>query len=76
LEAELDNLRATVAWSLIPPPVDDPHRAEAGLRLAATLTWFAFYNNHFREVREWLEATLQRTAEPTPIRAKALWGQG
>jgi predicted ATPase/DNA-binding CsgD family transcriptional regulator len=75
VEIELDNLRATVAWSLTPPPLDDTHRAGVGLRLAAALIWFA-WNNHLSEVRGWLEATLQQTTEPTAIRAKALWGAG
>ena len=71
LEAELDNLRAALAWGQA-----DPNRTEVGLRLAGALTWFAHFGNHFNEGRSWLVTSLQRTTEPTVSRAKALWGAG
>jgi predicted ATPase/DNA-binding CsgD family transcriptional regulator len=76
LAVDLDNLRAAVAWSQTPSSPDAGSRAELGLRLAGALVWFAFISHHYNEVRGWLIATLQRTGEPTAIRAKGLWGAG
>ncbi len=74
LEVELDNLRAALVWSQAPPLPDDVSKAELGLRLAGALAWFAHFGNHGNEARGWLTAALQRAAEPTAARAKALWG--
>ena len=46
------------------------------MRLTGALAWFAHFANHAHEGRSWLLATLQRSPEPTPARAKALWGAG
>ena len=71
LEAELDNLRAAMAWSQ-----SDLGSAAVGLRLAGALAWFAHFANHAGEARNWLLLALERTSEPTAARAKALWGAG
>ena len=67
LEAEHDNLRAALEWSLDSAP-------EAVLELATTLLWFWTGCNHYREGLEWTEAALARTeaAGRTLARAKAL----
>jgi len=58
LEAEHDNFRAALEWSAV-----DPGGAEAGLRLAASLTWFWFIGGHWREGRLRLERALARRGD-------------
>jgi predicted ATPase/DNA-binding SARP family transcriptional activator len=81
LEAELDNLRQALAWSLEGKsrPGWDP---EPGLRLATALQWFWQLSSRFDESVQWLELLLageaeQRGAMPltperTKLRAEAL----
>lgn len=69
LAAELDNLRAALAWSAT--QVD---QTEKQLRLATALIWFAYFSNRFSEARGWLTTGLQHDRAPTALRAKALWG--
>jgi excisionase family DNA binding protein len=73
LEAEHDNLRAAVAWSL-----ETPAGAELGLRLVGALPWFWYLRDHYREGRRWLEEVLARpeTQVPSPARVRALAGAG
>jgi len=69
LEAEFDNIRAALAFSLA-----DPDSTEPGLRLAVGLRWFCNMRGHGGEVLEALNALLQRpdARTPTRIRARAL----
>jgi predicted ATPase/DNA-binding CsgD family transcriptional regulator len=69
LEAEFDNIRAALAFS-----VADPDSAEPGLRLAAGLRWFCHMRGHGGEVLEALNALLERpdARTPTQVRARAL----
>lgn len=80
LQAELDNLRAAVHWSLeFSPSGDESHtgsHTEIGLRLAGALVWFAHFGNHFNEVYSWLVRALDASARATAYRAKALWAAG
>ena len=70
LEAELDNLRAAIGWSL----EEDP---EAALRLAGALWEFCYMRGHYGEGREWLEGALVRSDGSSPaFLAKALTGAG
>jgi predicted ATPase/DNA-binding SARP family transcriptional activator len=70
LEAEHDNLRAALAWSL------EASDATLGLRLAV-LVWFWWLRGHLREGRRWLEAVLAASREVrTPLRVRALNGLG
>ena len=55
LEAEFDNIRAALAFS-----VADPGGAEPGLRLAAGLRWFCNMRGHGGEVLEALNVLLER----------------
>ncbi|MGH2617539.1 MAG: ATP-binding protein, partial [Thermomicrobiales bacterium] len=73
LEAEHDNSRAALAWSL-----EAPERADIALRLVGALHWFWYLRDHYSEGRRWLEEVLARpaTAERTPARVKALAGAG
>lgn len=71
LEAELDNLRTALGWSL------EGGEQEVGLRLAGALWWFCYLRGHYDEGREWLEGALARGEDsPAPLRAKALIGAG
>jgi predicted ATPase/class 3 adenylate cyclase len=66
LEAEHDNLRAALRWSL------GGGDAELGLRLAGALSYFWYARGHFSEARGWLEEALAKTAETlTDARARA-----
>jgi predicted ATPase/DNA-binding CsgD family transcriptional regulator len=70
LEAEFDNLRAAIGWSLGEEP-------EAGLRLAGALWEFCYMRGHYGEGREWLEGALARSGGSSPaFYAKALAGAG
>jgi predicted ATPase/DNA-binding SARP family transcriptional activator len=55
LDANQDNLRAALSWSLT-----DPAGAEPGLRLAATLRRFWWIRGNMREGQQWLRAMLER----------------
>ena len=70
LEAEPDNLRAAIGWSL---GRGDP---EVALRLVAALWWFWYKRGHLTEGRRWLEEALERSPTPAPARAEALNGAG
>ena len=71
LDAEHDNLRAALAWSL------ETGEAELGLQVAAILAWFWRLRGHLREGRRWLEAVLAASREQrTPVRCRALNGLG
>ena len=69
IEAEFDNIRAALAFSIA-----DPDGAEPGLRLAAELKWFCFMRGHSGEIIEALGALLARpdAREHTRERAQAL----
>jgi predicted ATPase/DNA-binding CsgD family transcriptional regulator len=69
IEAEFDNIRAALAFSIA-----DPGGAEPGLRLAAGLRTFVFSRGHSGEVIEALGALLGRpdARQPTRYLARAL----
>ena len=67
LEAEFDNIRAALAYSLA-----DPGSAEPGLQLAAGLRWFCYLRGHAVEVLGALNALLERPDAQMPTRARAL----
>ncbi len=66
LEAEHDNFRAVLAWSLA-----TGENAEIGLRLAGALGWFWNQRGYQSEGREWLERTLSSTGAAGSILARA-----
>ncbi len=68
LEAEHDNLRAALEWSLKSQP-------EAGLRIAAALREFWDTHGHLTEALKWLGTMLDATKNipPTPVRVKAVF---
>ena len=65
LDAEHDNLRAALAWSL-------RHRPEAALRIAVALWPYWLARGFVAEGRRWLETALAGHAEPSALRARAL----
>jgi predicted ATPase/class 3 adenylate cyclase len=61
LEAEHDNLRAALAWSLQAPAADgagEGERAVIGLRLVQALTLFWYQHGHVTEGRRWLQRAM------------------
>jgi predicted ATPase/class 3 adenylate cyclase len=89
LEAEHDNLRAALAWSLQDVQAEQevvetrsgPADALAtrrliGLRLAGALWWFWAVHGHVNEGRMWLTSALSQAPEPSTARARALLGAG
>jgi predicted ATPase/transcriptional regulator with XRE-family HTH domain len=71
LEAEHDNLRAALRWSL------EGGEPDVGLRLAAALWRMWNARGYMQEGRGWLEKALSSTEDrPSPARAKALNGAG
>lgn len=66
LEAEHDNLRATLEWS------QRRGDADVVLRLAGLLWWFWYGHGHIAEGRQWLAAAPARRELPAPVRARAL----
>jgi predicted ATPase/class 3 adenylate cyclase/DNA-binding CsgD family transcriptional regulator len=69
IEAEFDNIRAALAFSIA-----DPGSAEPGLRLAAGLKWFCYMRGRSGEIIEALSVLLGRpdAGQPTRARARAL----
>lgn len=73
LEAEHDNLRRALEWSL--DPAHD--RADLALRMAGGLWLFWYYHSHLFEGRRWLERAVRASSASKPgFRAKALVGLG
>jgi tetratricopeptide (TPR) repeat protein len=74
LEAETDNLRAALAWSL------GAGENEGSLLLAVALYPFWYWRNHFHEGRNWLARALAQVTQvqplSTPRQARALWAAG
>jgi predicted ATPase/DNA-binding SARP family transcriptional activator len=71
MDAERDNFREALAWSL------DTREASLGLRLAAALWEFWWVRGHLAEGRGWLHEALTRGRSAAPeLRARALHAAG
>ena len=71
LEAEHDNLRAALAWS-----IDEPGGSQVALELVAGLWRFWEIRGYLAEGRQWLDRALALTKEASVLRADALTGAG
>ncbi|HEV2124887.1 MAG TPA: protein kinase, partial [Chloroflexota bacterium] len=71
LEAEHDNLRSALAWSLSPQG-----DTEMGLQLTGALSHFWYVREHHSESRMWLQSALERSSDATAARTKVLVGAG
>ena len=72
LDAEHDNLRTALEWSL-----STPERWARGLEMAGSLSWFWVKRGYFAEGQRWLERALAagRSSQGT-VQARALFGVG
>jgi non-specific serine/threonine protein kinase len=69
LEAEYDNVRAALRWSL------EQKEGEEAARMS--VLWpFWILRGYMSEGREWLERTLAELPDHTVVRAKVLWATG
>ena len=78
MEAEHDNLRAALAWSLPAPATGllpgSAERVATGLRLAQALAYFWYRHGHAAEGRRWLEQAIDLTSEEgAPLAQLAHW---
>jgi predicted ATPase/class 3 adenylate cyclase len=79
LEAEHDNLRAALAWSLQTPAAGpapaDRERAATGLRLVQALALFWYRHGYAIEGRRWLQQAIDLAAEDggAPLAQLAHW---
>jgi predicted ATPase/DNA-binding CsgD family transcriptional regulator len=74
LEADLDNLRAALTWTL--SGTDDPADADNGLLLVGALWYFWFQRGLTGEARRWLSRALDVAPSRGRARAQALLGAG
>jgi predicted ATPase/DNA-binding CsgD family transcriptional regulator/Tfp pilus assembly protein PilF len=70
LEAEQENIRYALRWSL------EQDEAEAAARIGVGLWPFWILRGYISEGREWLARTLAKLPAPIEARAKALWASG
>jgi predicted ATPase len=71
LEAEHDNMRAALSWTI------EHEEAELALRLGGALRWFWSARGYYGEGRRWLEQALSEEGRTSAgARAKALAGVG
>jgi predicted ATPase/DNA-binding CsgD family transcriptional regulator len=71
LLVEQDNLRAALAWSLY------GSETEYGVRLAAALRDYWYYNGNVAEARRWMDLALERSSShPLALRAGLLLASG
>jgi predicted ATPase len=74
LEAEHDNLRAALTWSLAPgpTPIPDPERVDIGLRLVEALAAFWHQHGHATEGRRWLQRAIDLASDDNGGRVAAV----
>jgi predicted ATPase/transcriptional regulator with XRE-family HTH domain len=66
LDADLDNIRAAIAWSVSPD--GDP---EIGLRLVGSLSWFWYLRGHLHEGSRVAEQAVHLSSDSVPESAQA-----
>jgi tetratricopeptide (TPR) repeat protein len=74
LEAEHDNLRAALTWSLAPGPTAIPgaERVDTGLRLVEALAAFWHQHGHATEGRRWLQRAIDLASDDNGARVAAV----
>jgi predicted ATPase len=74
LEAEHDNLRAALTWSLAPGPaaIPDTERVDIGLRLVEALAAFWHQHGHATEGRRWLQRAIDLASDDNGARVAAV----
>jgi non-specific serine/threonine protein kinase len=70
LEAEYDNMRTALGWSL------GQEEVEEAARIGVALWSFWILRGYLSEGREWLDRTLRALPDRTELRAKVLWATG
>ncbi len=70
LEAEQENVRAALGWSL------EREEGEEAARIGVSLWPFWILRGYMSEGREWLDRTLAELPDRTAVRAKVLWATG
>src|SRR6266699_1898501 len=70
LEAEQENVRAALGWSL------EREEGEEAARIGVSLWPFWILRGYMSEGREWLDRTLAKLPDRTAVRAKVLWATG
>ena len=70
LEAEQDNLRSALRWSL------EQHEGEKAAGISASIWSFWLLRGYLSEGREWLDRTLAELPDRTTMRAAVLWATG
>jgi predicted ATPase len=66
IEAELDNLRAALAWSFSRSSSGDQGDVRIGFRLCQEMSWFWYACGYPEEGRRWLEQATQRVTGDEP----------
>jgi predicted ATPase/DNA-binding CsgD family transcriptional regulator len=77
-DADYDNIRAVLAWSLAEPAAgaEQDERLQVGGRLVKPLCWYWYMRSYLTEGLEWSERLLARSTRPDYARAMALFGVG
>ena len=77
IEADLENLRAALAWSLRPAADGAPHSIDLGLRLCEQLSWFWYACGYQAEGLRWLQSAVDAAkGARTPEAMVAVHGLG
>ena len=74
IEAELDNVRAALEWSLPIDGSDDEGDVTLGFRLCHAMTWFWYAGGYPEEGRRWLERATGRMKGEGPEEIGVLHG--
>ena len=71
VDADFDNFRAALEWSL------SSGEARPAMRIAASLTWYWYWRSYHIEGYQWTERALAAAGtDRTPMRARLLYGSG
>ena len=74
IEAELDNVRSALEWSLPTNGSDDVGDVTLGVRLCQAMIWFWYTGGYAEEGRRWLERATERLQGDGPDEIAVLHG--